>query len=95
MSNPVGSVTQTQAAVPVSDVREKAPEPRAQPIPTDQVQLSSAAQAALREAVETPAQTAKEAGSGDNQAKRLLAKAEAAKEAAAQTEAKNTTHVVA
>jgi hypothetical protein len=95
MSDPVGSVTQTQAAAQVADVREKALEPRSQPVPIDKVQLSSAAQAALREAVETPAQTAKEAGSGDNQAKRLLAKAEAAKEAAAQTEAKNTTHVVA
>jgi hypothetical protein len=61
----------------------------------DRVQLSSAAQAALRETVETPAQTAKEASSGDAQAKRLLAKEEAAKEAAAETEAKSTTHVVA
>jgi hypothetical protein len=44
-------------------------------------QLSKAAQAtlaALEEATETPAQTAKEAGSGDLQAQRLLAK-EAAK----------------
>ena len=95
MSEPVGSVTQTQATAQVADVREKAPEPRIRPVPVDKVQLSSAAQAALREAVETPAQTAKEAGSGDNQAKQLLAKEEAAKEAAAQTEAKNTTHVVA
>ena len=95
MSEPVGSVTQTQATAQVADVREKAPEPRSRPVPVDKVQLSSAAQAALLEAVETPAQTAKEAGSGDNQAKQLLAKEEAAKEAAAQTEAKNTTHVVA
>jgi TRAP-type mannitol/chloroaromatic compound transport system substrate-binding protein len=95
MSNPVGSVTQAQAAVPVSDVREKAPEPRAQPIPTDQVQLSSAAQAALEEATETQAQTAKEASAGDAQARRLLAKQEASKADAVREEAQTTTHVVA
>jgi hypothetical protein len=95
MSDSVGSVTQSQATVPVEDARAKEPEPRAQPIPVDKVQLSSSAQAALRESVETPAQTAKEAGSGDMQARRLLAKEEAAKEAAAKTEAKGTTHVVA
>ena len=53
-------------------------------VPQDIVQLSSAAQAALREATETPAQTAKEASHGDIQAKHLLAKQAAAKEAAAQ-----------
>ena len=42
-------------------------------LPRDSVQLSSAAQAALKEAAETPAQTAKEAASGDHQAQRLLA----------------------
>ena len=49
---------------------------------TDSVQLSKAAQitlAALQEARETPAQTAKEAGHGDLQAQRLLAKEVAAK----------------
>ena len=45
----------------------------------DTAQLSSAAQAALTEATETPAQTAKEAGGGDIQAQRLLAKEAAAK----------------
>jgi hypothetical protein len=95
MSDPVGSVTQTQAAGRVADVRESAPEPRSQSVPRDKVQLSGAAQSALREASETQAQTAKEAGSGDNQARRLLAKEEAAKEAAAPIQAKHTTHVVA
>ena len=95
MSDSVGSVTQTQAAAQASDVREKPPEPRPQRIPIDSVQLSSAAQAALREIVETPAQTAKEAGTGDAQAKRLLAKQEAAKEVAAKEESANTKHVVA
>ena len=88
-------MTQTQAAVPASDVHAKAPEPRAQPVPTDQVQLSSAAQAALEEATETQAQTAKEASAGDAQARRLLAKQEASKADAAREEAKTTTHVVA
>lgn len=95
MSDSVGSVTQIQATERVAEARAKAPESRPQPVPIDEVQLSSAAQAALRETVETPAQTAKEAGSGDMQAKRLLAKQEAAKEAAAQEEARNTKHVVA
>jgi hypothetical protein len=52
--------------------------------------LSSAAQAALQEALETPAQTAKEAGTGDVQAKRLLAK-----QAAAKAESAPSKHVVA
>jgi hypothetical protein len=95
MSDPVGSVTQTQAVAQAADLRAKAPEPRPQPLPTDTVQLSDAAQAALRETVETPAQTAKEAGSGDSQAKLLLANEELAKEAAAKTEATSTAHVVA
>jgi hypothetical protein len=90
MSDPVGSVTQTQVAASATDVRQQAPEPRPQPVPNDTVQLSSAAQAALREALETPAQTAKEAGTGDMQAKRLLAK-----EAAAKAEGASTKHVVA
>lgn len=48
----------------------------------DSAQLSQAAQAmlaALKEAKETPSQTAQEAGSGDVQAQRLLAKQAAAK----------------
>ncbi|MGD0282978.1 MAG: hypothetical protein ABSB95_11520 [Dissulfurispiraceae bacterium] len=45
----------------------------------DTVQVSSAAQAALQEATETAAQTAKEASAGDHQAQRLLAKEAAAR----------------
>ena len=90
MSDPVGSVTQTQPPSQATDVREKAPESRPRPVPTDTVQLSDAAQAALREAVETPAQTAKEAATGDLQAKRLLALKAVAKEEAARAK-----HVVA
>jgi len=95
MSEPVGSVTQIQAAAQANEVRPRATETRRPPVPVDQVQLSSDAQAALREAVETPAQTAKEANTGDLQARRLLAKQEAAREASAKDEAANTKHVVA
>ena len=73
MSDPVGSVTQTQAAVQVADVREKAPEPRIRPVPVDKVQLSSAAQAALQEASDTPTQTEKDADTSDVQSQALLA----------------------
>jgi len=44
----------------------------------DTVTVSSAAQAALKEATETAAQTQKEAASGDHQAQRLQAKEQAA-----------------
>jgi hypothetical protein len=43
-------------------------------VPTDTVSISSAAVAMLKEAIETPVQTAKEASGGDLQAQRLLAK---------------------
>jgi hypothetical protein len=49
--------------------------------PKDAVQISSAAKQALQEATETAAQTAKEAQSGDIQAKKLLAKEDAVKAA--------------
>jgi hypothetical protein len=47
----------------------------------DTVQISNAAQAALKEVIENPAQTAKEASSGDHQAQRLLAIEAAARKA--------------
>jgi len=43
------------------------------------VSISNAAHAALAEATETSVQTAQEAGHGDRQAQRLLAKEQAAK----------------
>lgn len=49
--------------------------------PVDTVQISSIAKQALQEATETAAQTAQEARGGDSQAKRLLAREEAAKAA--------------
>ena len=45
------------------------------------VSISNAAHAALAEATETSVQTAQEAGHGDRQAQRLLAKEQAAKTA--------------
>jgi hypothetical protein len=48
-------------------------------VKADSVQISNVGQAALQEATETAAQTAKEARSGDRQAIKLLAKEEAAK----------------
>ena len=61
----------------------RATQPKPQPaVSPDTVQLTGPAQAALaalKETRETPAQTAKEAGQGDRQAQRLLAKEAAAK----------------
>ena len=95
MRESVGSVTETKSVELAPDVVKRATGQRPPPVPVDRVQLSSEAQAALRETVETPAQTAKEGASGDVQAKRLLAKAEAAKEASATDEASSAKHVVA
>jgi hypothetical protein len=86
MSTAISTSGPVQAADPVPPPAPKgSPEPPAPAaaVPQDVVQLSTAAQAALREATETPAQTAKEAGHGDVQAKHLLAKQAAAKESAA------------
>ena len=76
MIGPVTSPPQVQAlaAVRPSEARQPA-KPR--PAATDTVKISVAAQA-LQEATETQAQTTKEAGSGDVQAKRLLAQEAAA-----------------
>jgi len=90
MSDPVGAVSQSPPVARPSDARPRAPARPAQSVPSDTVQLSSQAQAALQEATETAAQTAKEASQGDLQAKMLLAK-----QAAARADAESTTHVVA
>ena len=86
MASPISSVSaiQAQTAVQPPVARQKAPESKPQTPITDTVHIStaarvtsavvSAAQAALQEAIETPAQTTKEAGAGDLQARRLLAK---------------------
>jgi hypothetical protein len=79
MSDAVNSAASTPPSNPVAEVRATRAETKSAPAPTDiaspeKVTLSSAAQAALREASETPAETAKEANGGDVQAKHLLAK---------------------
>lgn len=82
MSDPITSATPVQAPVqvrPTAAHEKRASEAAPPSVPKDTVQLSSAAQAALQEAMETPAQSAKEAGAGDLQAKRLVAKQAAAK----------------
>ena len=76
---PPQPVAKTAEAAPKKLTPSKPPSAAAH---EDTVQLSQTAQAALaamQEAAETPAQTAKEAGQGDGQAQRLLAKETAAK----------------
>jgi hypothetical protein len=63
------AVTIAPKAAPASQAAAK-PQPAAA---NDTVQISAAAQA-LKEAIENPAQTAREAASGDQVARRLLAK---------------------
>jgi hypothetical protein len=84
MINAISNATAAEpVAQPTGTSTQKAPqaEPKS-PGSADSVQLSKAAQAtlaALQEISETSAQTAKEAGHGDLQAQRLLAKEVAAK----------------
>lgn len=80
---------QTAAVGTSTSKQPAASKPQSGTEPQDTVHLSSAAQAhlsaikaATQEAAETPAQTAKEAQSGDMQAQRLLAKEAAAAKAA-------------
>jgi hypothetical protein len=78
ISSSLTNVSPEATAQPVA-ARPAATEPTpsaAQPAAPvqDTVQISSLAQAAVKEAVEMPAQTAHEAATGDVQAKRLLAK---------------------
>jgi hypothetical protein len=91
MAHPISSVT---SKPPVADPAQKPakakdasppPAPAAAPASQTTVSISDAAKAALLEATETPAQTAKEARGHDLQAQRLLAKENAAKLAATKT----------
>jgi hypothetical protein len=87
MVSAISNATQTQPVAQSTGVSTQKPtqsKPQSA-ASTDSVQLSKAAQAmlaALQEARETPAQTAKEAGHGDLQAQRLLAKEASAKSVA-------------
>jgi len=87
-SNPQIVTNATPASAPTA--KPASPKPQL----VDTVQISSASQA-MQEATETPAQTAKEAQSGDIQAKKLLAKEAAAQVAPAQaTSAQETEKMV-
>jgi hypothetical protein len=75
--NPTTAIQTQAVAKPVT------PSPKAAPskptsttssVPKDTVQISGAAQTALQEASETPAQTAAEAQKGDRQAQNLIAR---------------------
>ena len=81
----ISSITQTTMAQPAAQAttaQPTSPKLAAQPSAPDTVQISNAAKALLQETLETPAQTAKEAGSGDPQAIRLMARHAAAKASA-------------
>jgi hypothetical protein len=78
----VSSVTGAPQIQPAAKSAAASPKPvqvKPKAAVMDTVHVSTAAKAALQEATETPAQTAKEAQSGDKQAQRLLAKEKAAK----------------
>jgi hypothetical protein len=81
MATHINAVTQAQpvqnAAAPAA-ANPKAAESKPSQAPTDTVSISNSAKAILQEVQETHAQTVKEANKGDAQAKRLLAKEEAA-----------------
>jgi hypothetical protein len=92
MINPVTSAAAPVETAPSTAVRanavKTAPPAPAKPektaaSPVDTVTISNAAQAlsqaAVKEALETPVQTAQEAGAGDVQAQRLMAKEAAEK----------------
>ena len=72
--NSVSAAAPTQHVAPTSTTARKSAPSKPAAAQEDSAQLSSAAQAALKEATETPAQTSKEASSGDLQAQRLLAR---------------------
>ena len=81
MSNPISSVTQAQpvqSASPAPGANPKASASTTQQTPADTVTISNSAQTILQEAQENHVQTIQEANAGDSQAKRLLAKEEAA-----------------
>jgi hypothetical protein len=89
MSNAISAVTHsdpatTQTSSAPTGSTQKAPQSQtlsSTSSPNDTVQISTAAQQALQEALETQAQTLKEAANGDPQAHRLLIKEVAAQKA--------------
>jgi hypothetical protein len=80
VQNPI-EIETPPAAKPAANATSTQPRPTA--AAKDTVQISSAAQAALKAAAEPQAQTAKQASAGDHQAQTLLAKEQAARKAEA------------
>ena len=81
MSNPINAITQAQPVQKETQApaaKQKASETKSQPTTADTVTISTSAKAILQEVQENHAQTVQEADSGDNQARRLLAKEAAA-----------------
>lgn len=78
MSNPISSVAHSQTVAQAPAAPPKPPAAKSQSSPAASVKISNAATAALQEAMETQAQTTREANGGDGQARRLLAKESAA-----------------
>jgi hypothetical protein len=77
MVAPISSPIPTQAVARPTPALQPAPQAKPQPAPAATVQISAAAANALaflQEATETRVQTTKEAGSGDIQARNLLAR---------------------
>jgi hypothetical protein len=82
MVSAISSVPQIQPEAPAAAPAQKPAQSEPSPASIDSVQLSKTAQAALallQETRETSTQTAQEAGKGDLQAQRLLAKQAAEK----------------
>jgi hypothetical protein len=73
MISPVSNATHAQPVAQAAPATQQPAPSKPQPAPPDTVQISAAA-LAVKEAIENPAQTAHEAASGDQVAKRLLAK---------------------
>jgi hypothetical protein len=79
MISSINSVTPVHAAAPTTPVQPAPSKPTVQPSAVDTVLISSAAKALSQENLESSAQTAHEAGAGDVQAQRLLARHAAAR----------------
>jgi len=79
MINPVSNAAPPAVQVQPAAAPQASVSATSQPAPTDTVQISNLAKAALQEALETTVQTNKEAAGGDLQAKHLLAREAAAK----------------
>jgi hypothetical protein len=80
MIHPVSNASHAHSDIQPAAARQSAAASKPQPAATDTVQLTTA-KALVQETLETPTQTAREASTGDVQARRLLAREAAAKAA--------------